>query len=208
MARRRRGAGWGPGTAESRFYKPPTKNAQLPGAGWGPGTAQPRFYQPVPQPGVSNTGPGGSWEPSQPPVGGPPLDPALEAYKTSANRNIAIAKGDAAYQTGQLQQTFGYGDAGAANPYSRAALLKEQFDRAKLGTTNNMASAGQLYSGAYGRAQNENAHQYSIAEDANRRAYDQAIYGVNKGLATTTANYGVGVDDATFNSLLKALGYG
>jgi hypothetical protein len=65
---------------------------------------------------------------------------------------------------------------------------------------------GQLYSGAYGRAQGENQHQYSIAEDANRRAYDQAVYGVNYGQAQNAANYGIGMDDAAYQALLRALG--
>jgi hypothetical protein len=112
----------------------------------------------------------------------------------------------ATYQLGQLQQEYGYGETGAANPYSRAALLQESFQRSKLGTTNNYAAGGQLYSGAYGRAQGENQRQYSIGENANRRAYDQAVYGVNYGQAQNAATYGIGMDDAAYEALLRALG--
>ena len=69
-----------------------------------------------------------------------------------------------------------------------------------------MASAGQLHSGAYGRAQNEAGRNYSIASDRNRRDYDQAVYGINRGQAEAAANYGMGVDDETFAALLRALG--
>lgn len=136
------------------------------------------------------------------------MDWQEQAYNVSAGRNLALSGADAAYQRGQLEQQFGYGDSGAANPYSRAALLEESFRRNKLGTTNSMASAGQLHSGAYGRAQNENSRQYSIASDENRRAYDQQIYGLNFGQAQNAANYGAGVDDAAFEALLRALGKG
>lgn len=143
-----------------------------------------------------------------PPVGGRPVDWQEQAYGLSATRNLNLANQDATYQRGQLEQEFGYGASGAANPYSRAALLAESFKRDKLGTTNSMASAGQLHSGAYGRAQNENQRNYSIASDQNRRAYDQSVYGVNLGQAQTAANYGIGMDDEAFAALLRALGGG
>lgn len=139
-------------------------------------------------------------------VGGPPLDWQQQAYGLSAGRNLALSNADAAYQTGYLDQEYGYGASGAANPYSRAALLEESFKRSKLGTTNNMASAGQLYSGAYGRAQNENSRNYSIASDQNRRAYDRAQYGVRYGQAQNAANYGIGLDDEAFKAILRAAG--
>jgi hypothetical protein len=117
-----------------------------------------------------------------------------------------LGQAGATYQLGQLQQEYGYGETGAANPYSRAALLQESFQRSKLGTTNNYAAGGQLYSGAYGRAQGENQRQYSIGENANRRAYDQAVYGVNYGQAQNAATYGTGMDDAAFEACLGLWG--
>jgi hypothetical protein len=150
------------------------------------------------------TGPSG--EPNPAAVGGRPLDWQEQAYGISANRNLALGNLDAAYQRGTLEQEYGYGQSGAANPYSRAALLEESYKRNKLGTTNSMAGAGQLYSGAYGRAQGENQRQYSIASDQNRRQYDQQVYGLNYGQAQNAANYGMGVDDEAFAALLRALG--
>lgn len=140
--------------------------------------------------------------------GGPPIDPQYEAYRLSAQRNMAIGNADATYQRGVLDQEFGYGAGGAANPYSRAKLLEESYKRSKLGTTNSYASSGQLTSGAYGRQQGENQRQYSISADQNRRAYDQAVYGINLGQAQNAANYGIGLDDQRFQALIRALGGG
>ena len=196
------GKGWGAPT--------PAKPAK-PVYGWGQSNPGIAAGVNAAQAGAPNMTPDpvtGQWVPtsSVPNVGGPPLDPQAEAARISGGRNLAIANADASYSTGVAEQTFGYGASGAANPYSRAALLQESFTRAKRGTLNS--AGNQLYSGAYGRAQDENARNYSIAEDANRRAYDSAIYGINRGKASAAANYGTGMSDEDFNALLRALGVG
>lgn len=200
MARKKTGNSWG-GLAQVGGAKRP-KNSWG-GLGSVGGTAPPIGSSQQP---VYNTGTGGAWSSTPPPVGGRPLDWQEEAYKLSANRQMALGNLDATYQRGVTDQEYGYGATGAANPYSRAALLEESFKRAKRGTTTSMASAGQLYSGAYGRAQGENDHQYSIASDRNRRDYDQSVYGINRGQAQNAAAYGLGVDDEAFAALLRALG--
>jgi hypothetical protein len=139
-------------------------------------------------------------------VGGPPLDPAQASYDVTAQRNLGLAQGEQAYQQGQVDYNYGYGAGGAANPYSRAALLQESFKRNVLGTTNSMAASGQQYSGSSGRAQDENARRYSIQSDANRRAYDDATHGLSYNTATSAANTGIGMSDGSYQSILKALG--
>lgn len=52
------------------------------------------------------------------------------------------------------------------NPYSRAALLAKSYREAKAGTTNSMASQGQLYSGALRNAQDVNDSQNLQQTDA------------------------------------------
>jgi hypothetical protein len=143
---------------------------------------------------------------TDPNPGGQPLDPTEMAYQNAGLRNYQLAQGEGTYQQGQLDQTYGYGDTGAANPYSRAALLQENFVRSQRGTTNSYAASGQLYSGAYGRQQGENARQYSIASDANRRAYDAASHQIGYGVAQAGAAYGSGVGTEAYNALLRALG--
>lgn len=151
---------------------------------------------------------GPSGEPNPAAIGGRPLDWQEEAYKASAGRNLQLSQGESAYQRGQAEQFYGYGASGAANPYSQAALAAEFHSRSRLGTTNSYAGQGQLHSGAYGRMQNENDRNYSIESDRNRRAYDQAVHGINYGEAQSAANYGIGVDDESFKALLRALGVG
>lgn len=177
------------------------QNNLLGGRGFVPPTGPPKGVPAQQRFGNTLTAPG-----VQPPVGGPPIDPQYEAYALSANRNVALGNADAAYQRGQLDQTFGYGAGGAANPYSRAALLEESFRRSQTGTQNSYAGAGQLFNGAYRRMQGENQRNYSIASDQNRRQYDQAQYGINLGQAQTAANYGIGIDDEKYKALLRALG--
>lgn len=196
MARRKRGNSWG-GLANVPKPRPTFTSPQ--NSFMQPGQSGYRPAQPA-SPSVPSAGPGGA------PVGGRPLDWQEQAYGLSASRNLALSNAGAAYQRGSLEQEFGYGPSGLADPYSRAARLEENYKRSKLGTTNSMASAGQLYSGAYGRAQNENQRQYSIAADQNRRQYDQQIYGLNQAQAQAAAQYETGVDDEAFAALLRALG--
>lgn len=140
------------------------------------------------------------------PPGGPttpPLDPTFEADLATANRNRAVAGAEATYQTGQINQEYGITD--HSNPYSRAALLEEQYKRSKAGTVNSYASAGQLNSGAYQRMQGENDRNYSIGSDQLARQYQNSIHNVQYGQAQTIANSGSGVDDAAFQALLRAI---
>lgn len=159
-------------------------------------------HAPVQQP--VTQGPNGNWTRDY----GQPLDPALATYQVGAQRNLDLATGQVPYEQGVLDQTYGYGAGGAANPYSRAALLQENYKRSVAGTTNSYAGSGQLYSGAYGRAQGENQRRYSIASDANRRQYDQASHGLGASVGQAAATYGTGLSNADYEALLRALGLG
>lgn len=56
------------------------------------------------------------------------------------------------------------------NPYSRAALLAKSYREAKSGTTNSLASQGQLYSGALRNAQDVNDSQNLQQTDSMQKA--------------------------------------
>lgn len=136
-----------------------------------------------------------------------PVDPSVLNAQLVANRNIAIGKGEAAYQEGNLGFDLGYnpdGSINAADPYSRAALFQLSHERSRLGNTNSYAAAGQLYSGALTNAQNEADRVYAQNEAGNRLAYQRGLHGIQTGLLNTTAAGGSGVSDADFNALLKA----
>jgi hypothetical protein len=136
----------------------------------------------------------------------PPPDPTYEAYRASAGRNISVGNAEAAYQHANISNEYGIGD--SSNPFSRAAMLQESYNRSKLGTTNSLAAQGQLYSGAMINAQNENQHQYSIQNDALQRAYGAAQRSVTLGQAQNYANNAIGVSDQGFAALLRSLGMG
>jgi hypothetical protein len=136
-----------------------------------------------------------------------PFDPALAEQQLIGGRNIALANGESAYQTGNLGFDYGYnpdGTVNTANPYSRAALYQLAYTNSKRATLNGMAAQGQLYSGAYGHQQGLNDETYARNEAGNRLAYQRAIHGVQSGKLATYANAGTGVGDADFSSLLKS----
>jgi hypothetical protein len=136
-----------------------------------------------------------------------PYDPALAEQQLVGGRNIALANGESAYQTGNLGFDYGYnpdGTVNTANPYSRAALYQLAYTNSKRATTNGMAAQGQLYSGAYGHQQGLNDEAYARNEAGNRLAYQRAIHGVQSGKLATYANAGTGVGDADFSALLRA----
>lgn len=134
----------------------------------------------------------------------PPIDPEFEAYKVGANRNVALADADATYQLGRIDNQYGLG-ADQSNPYSQAKLLEESYKRSTRGTENSYASMGQRNSGAYRRMQGENARNYSIGFDQLSRGYQDARYGVVRGQLGSYAENSTGVDQASFEALLRAL---
>lgn len=135
-----------------------------------------------------------------------PLHPDVVNAQITANRNVGLGDLNATWQQANLDSEYGFGAGGAASPYSKAALLQESFNRSRLGTTNSYASQGQLHSGAYGRAQNENQRNYDIGFDELRRAYDRMSGDIKFGQLQNYADAGSGVDDAAWQALLKALG--
>lgn len=165
----------------------------------------------APRPNFTPTGPGTAY-PTPPPfpsnpytAPAPPIDPAYEAYKVSAGRSVALADADATYQNARLENLYGLG-ADTSNPYSRGKLLAENLRRSQRGTEGSYANMGQQYSGAYQVAQGENTRNYSIGYDQLARDYADQKKGVLRGQLGTYAQYGTGVDEAQFQSLLKALG--
>lgn len=93
----------------------------------------------------------------------------------------------AQYQRGQLGQTYGLGIRpdgtvfdDPSNPYSRAAELQKAYKRSQRGAQTSFAAQGQLYSGAYQNAQNENANVLGRNQDANIRGFLAAQQGITQ----------------------------
>jgi hypothetical protein len=144
-----------------------------------------------------------------PPLGAQPqpVDPNFENAKQTASRNIAIAGGESTYQQGNLNFDYGYnadGSINTANPYSRAAMLQLGYENQQRGTTNSLASQGQLYSGALVNQRGIDSSDYARNEAGNRVAYQRGLHAIQAGKLGTYASNSLGVSDADFGSLLKS----
>lgn len=94
----------------------------------------------------------------------------------------------------------------ATNPFSKAAELQQSYLNSQRGTTNNLASQGQLYSGALANQQALNTQSYDQGGDALAKALQGIISGqegVKTSAATTNA---AGVQQAKTNTLSQLLG--
>jgi hypothetical protein len=136
-----------------------------------------------------------------------PYDPAYEAYVNSANRNVSLGNNEATWQTQNLGYDSGFnadGTLNAANPYSQAQLLVDNYKRDQLGTNNSMAAQGQLYSGARLNAQATNDRQYAQGYAGLQRQASKGYHGIQSGRLQNYATNSVGVSDAAFGALQKA----
>lgn len=144
--------------------------------------------------------------PKPPP--GQPYDPALQAYLAEQDRQFAIAQAGFAYEGGQEAYQTGFnqnGTANASNPYSLAALLKENYNRSTSGTLNSYANQGQLYSGAYGRMQGENARNYSMGYNQLANQAASAYQSLSQRESQAAAQYGIGLTAQQRAALYRAL---
>lgn len=142
-----------------------------------------------------------------PPPTPQPFDPQAELARITAGRNVALGNAESAYQQGNLTFDYGYnadGSQNTANPYSRAAMLRQAYDASRLGTTNSLAAQGQLYSGAMANAQGRNDRNYAQGEAAGRLAFTRSLHGIQSGKLANYAGNAAGVGAEDFNALLRA----
>lgn len=142
-----------------------------------------------------------------PPAVAQPYDPAYEASVNTANRNVSLGNNEATWQTQNTGYNLGYnpdGTSNAANPYSEAQKLQDQYHRSQAGTTNSMAAQGQLYSGSNLNAQATNDRNFSQSDAALKQQALQAYHGINATQLQNYATNSIGVSDAGFNALNKA----
>jgi hypothetical protein len=153
-----------------------------------------RSVAPPPAPPAPDPGPGG-----------PPVDPYLEARKAAAQRTLQIGHAQDQYQFGRIENQFGFGS-DMSNPYSQAKLLEESYKRSRQGSVTSYAAQGQLYSGALQRKTEDDYRNYNIGVDQARRSYEGAKGDVLRGATERYSGVLGDIDEATFQSLLKALG--
>lgn len=141
-----------------------------------------------------------------------PVDPAWDAATGAAQRNLSLSQSGLAYQRQQLGSTYGFGiNSGGvvvddpSNPYSRAAALQESYRRAQAGTNTSMAGAGQLYSGAYQNAVNENVNQNQKGRDALIRQFLDANQNIQQRELQAGNDYQSSLAQAGSDRITRAL---
>lgn len=108
-----------------------------------------------------------------------PETPEYAIDRGRIDRDLHQAEADITARELETEREFGFND--VSNPYSRAAMLKQSYERSRGGAEISLAGRGQLYAGSF---QNEMATQ--------RGNYEQ-------GVATERKNY-----QETLNRLARA----
>ena len=99
---------------------------------------------------------------------------------SSANASFQERYG---YQGGQLRQGLGLTESGGidvSTPYGQASLLQRTYQQGQRGTTNNMASRGQLYSGAHGSSLAEGTFQYQRGHTGLQEQLASGLHGIQQ----------------------------
>jgi hypothetical protein len=96
------------------------------------------------------------------PADNPPLpfDPVYEQTVASVNRNLGISDAELDYQGNLAKTRFGIED--QSDPFSRQALLNEQYKNAQNATRGSFAARGQRVSSAHDNAQGQVTHGYEV----------------------------------------------
>ena len=110
---------------------------------------------------------------------------AADQRRQAALSNYAAQERETgiAYGLGQ------YGGSAINNPYSRAAMLQRSYDQSQRASTNQLASAGQLYSGAMSNARAANVGQFSQQRDSLEKDFDARTAQAAAGRAQAQADY-------------------
>jgi hypothetical protein len=110
-------------------------------------------------------------------------------------------------QERQLGINYGMGQFGgdaASNPYSRAAMLQQSYNRSQRASLNQMAGAGQLYSGAMSNARAANMGQYGQQTDALQKDFDARTNQIGAGRAQSSMNLAFGKQSAEIRARQEA----
>lgn len=92
------------------------------------------------------------------------------------------------------------------NPFSRAALLKRNYDQRSSGNVTNYASRGLLHSGAYGAAKDNTDFGFLQGTNENERSLDAILGGLIGRTRSANTNYESGLTEAGAENLARLLG--
>jgi hypothetical protein len=132
-----------------------------------------------------------------------PPDAAYDAAMAALaqRRDFDLAALTQARSAGLLEYGFTEGAGGALafdpnNPFSKAALLKQTFDRSRRGSAQQMGSTGQLYAGAFQNAQDFVNRGELQQSDAMQKALQQFLARNTQSGAEARLNYETGAGQA------------
>jgi len=116
--------------------------------------------------------------PAAPQTNAQPFNAAYELTAAGAEKQLADTQANLGYKKTATEQEYGlegpYSDF-ATNPYSRAALLEQSYQRANRGTQNASAASGQLYAGSNQNAQGYNRDSRDLEHNNLSSAYGKAL---------------------------------
>lgn len=92
------------------------------------------------------------------------------------------------------------------NPFSRAALLKRNYDQRSGANTNSYASRGLLQSGAYSAAKDRTDFENLRGINENERNFDALIGSLIGRTAAAHTNYDTGITQAGADNLARLIG--
>lgn len=120
---------------------------------------------------------------SAPQTNAQPFNSAYELTKAGAEKQLDDTKTNLGYKKTATEQEYGlegpYADY-ATNPYSRASLLEQSYQRANRGTQNSSASSGQLYAGSNQNAQGYNRDSRDLEHNNLSSAYGKALAAIRE----------------------------
>jgi hypothetical protein len=99
-------------------------------------------------------------------------DPAYQARIAAILRRRDQSISDLGLQEVQTKKAYGIDD--TSDPFSKAKLMQESFQRNKAATGTTLAARGQLYSGSMQNAQDANQRSFNENQDALTKAYQAA----------------------------------
>ncbi len=135
-----------------------------------------------------------------------PWDTQYEQEKSNLAKRQALSNQGTAFEGKQLEQQYGYTD--TSNPFNLAAMMQKAYQQNQAGTTNRLASRGQLYSGSLQRASTENKFQFSRQKDEAKRAYDRAKFDIGQRKQGAQLDYDEGLTSASSQRLDRATSRG
>lgn len=137
------------------------------------------------------------------PAAGAPVDPAyLQQMETLARtRDQALGDVRGARQQGLLGYGYNEGVGGALafdplNPFSKASLLKRNYDVSRQRTGNQMAASGQLYAGAYQTSQDSLNRGQIQSEDTLQKSLQDFLARNTSQAGQAQSNYQFGAAQA------------